>query len=140
MATTIPQQTPAHFPEIDDDGISDDTESIASNESDDGQEHPAEKIIAELHSKNGTWWYLVKWQDCPVIRSSWEFHISPETCPQLFADWEAEKKRQERGESKPLDLIAFTTAVVRVEEAERHKRTLRRLKRKVGRILSIVDT
>jgi hypothetical protein len=140
MATTNPPQTQAHFPEIDDDGFSDDTESIASNESDDGEEHPPEKIIAELHSRNGTWWYLVKWQNCPVLRSSWEFQITPETCPQLFADWEVEKQKQARGESKPLDLIAFTTAVVQVEEAERHRRTLRRLKRKVRRVLSIVDT
>jgi hypothetical protein len=139
MAVAIPPRTPAHFPEIDDDGFSDDAESLASNETDDGQRHPPEKILAELHSTNGFWYYLVKWKGCPVIRSSWEIRINPRTFPPLFADWEAEKQKQERGESKPLDLIAFTTAVVQVEEAERHRRTLRRLKRKINRVLQIID-
>jgi hypothetical protein len=139
MAATYPPQNYAHYLELISDGDSDDAESLASNETDDGEVHVPEKIIAELQSKNGTCWYLVKWQDCPVLRSSWELQISSGDYPNIFADWEVEKQKQKSGESKPLDLVSFTQAVLQVEEAERQRRTLRRLKRKVHRVLSIVD-
>jgi hypothetical protein len=122
----------------DDEGIAD-ADSIASNETDDGVFHLPERILAELHSKNGFVWYLVKWRDCPVIRSSWEGDISWEKYPGIFDDWEVEKRRQERGESKPLDITAFNNAVLRVEVAERQRRILRRLKRRVNRVISIVS-
>jgi hypothetical protein len=140
MATADQPLPHAHFlPEIYDDTPSDDAESIASNETDDGQRHSPEKILTEDIWRDGAVWYLVKWKDCSILRSSWEGHLSPELYPQLFADWEAEKEKQQRGESKPLDLVAFDRAVEATEEAERRKRTLRRLKRHVRRILSIVD-
>lgn len=140
MATTDQPLPHAHvWPEIDNDTISDDAESIASNETDDGQFHFPEKILSENTGKDGTVWYLVKWKDCSILRSSWEGYISPELYPQIFADWEAEKQKQLRGESKPVDLAALDRAAEATEEAERRRRTLRRLKRHVRRILSIVD-
>jgi hypothetical protein len=138
--TTNPPQSPVHYLEVDSDGESEDAESLASNETDDGQEHAPEKIIAELKSDRGACcWYLVKWQDCPVIRSSWELYIPSDRHNQILADWEAEKRKQERGESTPLDLLSFSRAVLEVEEREKQKRTLRRLKRRAEHILSILD-
>jgi hypothetical protein len=138
MATTNPLQNDTYYPEDNSDEDFDDAESLASNETDDGEEHPPEKIIAELLGKNGFIWYLVKWQDCPVIRSSWEGHLNFENSPKILEDWAAEKKKQERGESKPLDITAFNKAVLDVEVAERQRRILRRLKRRVNRFISII--
>lgn len=118
---------------------SDSVESLASNNTDDGQEHAPEKILAELQSTlDGSRWYLVKWKDCPVLRSSWERYIPTEEGPSIFADWEVEKQRQEKGESTPLDINSFVQAVEDIEHAERLRRTLRRFKREVSRTISIL--
>lgn len=142
MATNGAQQTHYEPVDIDYHFFSDDDESIASNETDDGQLHPPEKVLAEQYGR--LWvstqkYYLVKWKDCSIVRSSWEDYTFLESRPQLLADWEAEKERQQRGDSKPLDLKSFNRLVAEVEEAERRRRTLRRLKRHVECVLSIVD-
>lgn len=116
----------------------DDNESLASLETDDGQDHPPEKILAQFTSKNGSVWYLVKWQDCSILRSSLEGEALFTNCPKIFEQWQIEKKNQAEGKSKPLDLAAFKKAVLDLETAERERRILRRLKRKVTRLLSIV--
>lgn len=118
----------------------DDEESIASLETDDGQEHPPEKILAELVSNNGFTWYLVKWKDCPALRSSWEGLDLFQHHPWMLDNWLIEKQKQAEGKSKPLDIEAFNKAVLDVEVAERQRRTLRRLKRRVNRVLSIIAT
>jgi hypothetical protein len=135
MATTAP---PAQ--DYSDHSDFDDRESLASIETDDGQDHPPEKIIAEVTSnQNGFTWYLVQWKDCPVIRSSWEGGETFNSCKWLLEDWAKEKEKQERGESTPLDIAAFNKKVLEVELAERQRRVLRRLKRSVHRVLSIVS-
>jgi len=53
-----------------------DTDSIDSIDTDDGEYHLPEKIIAEVtrtttYSSAQTW-YLIKWEDCSLLRSSWE--------------------------------------------------------------------
>jgi hypothetical protein len=116
---------------------SDDTESLASIDTDDGQDHPPEKILA-AQSHNGFTWYLVKWQDCPIIRSSWEGISALTDFAFLFEEWEIEKTKQRNGISKPLDIVSFNTAVLEVELLERQRRNLRRLKRVVRRAISIV--
>jgi hypothetical protein len=125
--------------EYDEDEDFDDRESLASLETDDGEEHSPEKIIAEVTSKNGFIWYLVKWQDCPVLRSSWESRDSFANHPWMLEDWLVEKQKQEEGKSTPLDVAAFNKAVLEVELAERQRRILRRFKRSVSRVLSIVS-
>ena len=117
----------------------DDRESLASIETDDGEDHPPEKVLAEITSNNGFTWYLVKWTDCAVIRSSWEGKGTFDNWKSLLEDWEEEKERQERGESQPLDVAAFNKKVLEVELAERQRRILRRLRRSVNRVLSIVS-
>ena len=120
--------------------LQDDDESLASLETDDGVEHDPEKVLAELTAKNGNIWFLVKWQDCPVLRSSWEGKESLDSCPWIWDAWLIEKQRQAEGKSKPLDIGAFNKAVLDLEVAESQRRTLRRLKRKINRVLSIVKS
>jgi len=138
MATTNPLQNAANYLDDDIEEYSDDAESLASIETDDGEEHLPEKIIAEWQGRHGFIWYLVKWQDCPILRSSWESDTSFDNFSKLLEDWEVEKKKQDRGESKPLDIAAFNKAVLEIEAAERQRRILRRLKRKIKRVISIV--
>lgn len=113
----------------------DDDVSLAT---DDGQEHPPEKILAEYPGKLGFIWYLVKWKDCPVLRSSWEAESIFRYKYWLYTDWTEEKNRQRKGESKAFDIEEFNTRVLEVEEKERQKRRLRRLKRKIERVVEIV--
>ncbi|KUJ11127.1 uncharacterized protein LY89DRAFT_758900 [Mollisia scopiformis] len=120
------------------DDLEDDTESLASLETDDGQDHPPEKVLAQTTSKNGFTWFLVKWRDCPVLRSSWEGESLFIRCPEIYESWKVERKRQAEGKSQPLEIEAFNKAVKKLETAERQRRLLRRLKRKVNRVLSIV--
>ena len=120
--------------------LGDDNESLASLETDDGEDHPPEKIIAEITVKNGNKWYLVKWKDCPVLRSSWEGGELFDDCPKVWDAWLVEKQQQAEGKSKPLDVAAFNKAVLNLEVAESQRRTLRRLRRKVKRVLSSFET
>ncbi|KAE8444674.1 hypothetical protein EG329_014331 [Mollisiaceae sp. DMI_Dod_QoI] len=138
MALNNQQSTQYWEADDSDADFEDDNESLASLETDDGEDHPPEKILAQLTSKNGFVWYLVKWRDCPVLRSSWEGEGLFTSCPEIFEQWQIERKRQAEGKSKPLDIAAFNGAVLELETAERQRRILRRLKRKVNRVLSIV--
>lgn len=139
MATTNPQQYLEYF---EDEPLEDssDAESIASLETDDGQDHPPERILAQVVGKNNIIWYLVKWQDCPVLRSSWEGRDLFFSCPGVFDTWLIEQQRQVDGLSKPLDLKAYHQAVADAEIAAQRRRVLRRLKRRLSRVLSIVAT
>lgn len=141
MASTIPPPAFVEYLEDESDvDLEEDNESLASLETDDGQDHPPEKILAQYTSKTGFGiWYLVKWQDCPVLRSSWEGRELFNDCPWVLDTWQIELQNQAEGKSKPLDIHSFNRAVLAVEVAERQRRTLRRLKRKVNRVLSIVS-
>ncbi|KAG0647961.1 Nucleotide exchange factor SIL1 [Hyphodiscus hymeniophilus] len=123
--STHPTQDPNYL----DDSDFDDRDSLASIETDDGEDHPPEKILTEITSKNGFTWYLIQWKDCPVIRSSWEGKEAFDTYKWLLEDWDKEKENQARGESTPLDVAAFNKKVLEVELAERQRRVLRRLRR-----------
>lgn len=140
MGTNITQENLQFLDDQSDTDLDDDEESIASLETDDGVDHAPEKILAQITSKNGFNWYLVKWESCPVLRSSWEGQELFANYPWIVAAWQVEKQKQLEGKSKPLDIAAFEKAVLNVELAERQRRVLRRLKRKVNRVLSIVTT
>ena len=135
MATTNETQT---FDDLDDlDGS--DSESLNSLLTDDGQDHPPEKILARAEPS----WYLVKWKDCSVLRSSWEgvgtiWNFVENGHPALWDDWHQEVERQEKGLSKPFDIQAFDAAVEEIEKLERQRRVLRRLKKKINRVLYIL--
>jgi hypothetical protein len=133
MATNTPPEDYSDHSDFDD------RESLASIETDDGQDHPPEKILAEITPRGGFTWYLVQWKDCPIIRSSWEGRETFENFTWLLEDWAKEKEKQERGESTPLDIAAFNKKVLEVELAERQRRFLRRLRRRVNRVLSIIS-
>jgi hypothetical protein len=117
---------------------SDSDESLASLESD-SEEHPPEKILFEIEARNQHIWYLVKWKDCPLLRSSWEGKDCFEQYPGILEDWVIEKERQKERKSQPFDLDAFKKACSDQEAAERQRRVLRRLRRKANRILSIIS-
>ena len=53
-------------------GEDSDTESIFSIITDDGEDHLPERILAEYTRIGSLTWYLVKWKNCPLLRSSWE--------------------------------------------------------------------
>jgi len=116
---------------------SDSDESLASLESD-SEEHPPEKILFEIVERNQHVWYLVKWEDCPLLRSGWEGKDCFEQHPGILEEWLIEKERQKEGKSQPFDLDAFEKACRHQEAAERQRRVLRRLRRKANRILSII--
>lgn len=126
-----------------------DGESVASLETDDGQDHKPERILAQqdlkLNYKKGDTtstcaWYLVQWEDCPILRSSWESGDLFTEYPWLLDNWIIEKQKQAEGKTKELDIKAFERAVLDLEIAERKRRILRRFKRKLTRILAIVDS
>jgi hypothetical protein len=123
-----------------------DGESVASLETDDGQDHKPEKILAQQDLKfnrpNDAFctWYLVKWEDCPVIRSSWETGDLFSKYPHLLQDWTLEKELQAKGKTKALDIKAFELAVLELEVAERKRRILRRFRKRLTRMISIVDS
>jgi hypothetical protein len=137
MAATPPHQL-AQYLEDDSFDETSDTESLASLETDDGEDHTPERILAQFQRPNDRVWYLIKWQDCPVIRSSWESKEIIASCPWLLDAWFIEKQRQAEGSSKPLDIHAFNKAVFDAEVAAQQRRVLRRLKRRFNRVLSIV--
>ncbi|KAG9245971.1 hypothetical protein BJ878DRAFT_418049, partial [Calycina marina] len=124
-----------------------DTESTVSLATDDGEDHLPESIAAEVTRHGTTYtqtWYLVKWKDCPLIRSSWEsistIQRYPEVASQILQTWQEEKTLQASGKSKPLDIEAFLQAVDDFEAAERERHKLQRFKSKIQRVLSIVNS
>lgn len=111
-------------------------ESLASLETDDGEDHPPEKIIADETDQTGQVWYLVKWKDCNILRSSWEGSNFCTNHPKVFKKWLVEKERILRGDIKALDLKQFKERVSELENQERQRRRLRRFKR---RMQSLID-
>ncbi|TAQ83349.1 hypothetical protein B7494_g8327 [Chlorociboria aeruginascens] len=85
-------------------------ESDDSLEEDLDFEYPPEKIIAEF-TKNKQTWYLVKWEGCPVLRSSWEGIEIFNGYEGLLREWEVEKQKQKEGKSTPLDIPTFNKEV-----------------------------
>jgi len=58
--------------------------------------------------------------------------------PEIIETWEEDKKRQVEGKSKTLNLEAFLEAVEDLENAQRERRKLRRLKYKINSVLSAI--
>jgi hypothetical protein len=131
MAAAIQNQDYDYF-EVDDD-----TDSQASTESED-VEYPVERIIAEFTGKNGHVWFLVKWLNCPLVRSSWECGAIFFDIPWVLDEWKIEKQKQAEGKSQPLDILAFNKAVLEVDIAERQRRRLRSFRKQAQSILKAV--
>lgn len=121
------------------DSESDDTDSTTSFEISEILEIPPEKILTEQADRKGQTWCLVKWENCSILRSSWERTDAFSESSRLVEAWRLEKERQKAGESQPFDVEAFYTAVKRLQEAKRERIRLGRLKRKIQRVLSIVS-
>lgn len=140
MTTNNPADQLLHIDALDLNSEAEDStsaESLASLESD-SEERPPEKILTEIVGKNNHIWYLVKWKDCPLLRSSWEGEACFENYPWILDQWLVDKQSQIEGRIQPFDLQAFDKACKDLDLAERQRRNLRRLRRKAKRILSIL--
>ncbi|RDW60189.1 hypothetical protein BP5796_11795 [Coleophoma crateriformis] len=140
MATnnTLQTQSVDWLDEEDDLQDVEDTESLASAE-EDQQDRAPEAVLSEFVGKNDHTWYLIKWQDSPLLWSSWECGTIFDGRPALLEQWKEEKQKQLEGKSKPLDVKAFNEAVAHVETAERQRRILRRLRRRIKNVLNVID-
>lgn len=119
--------------------VDDDSDSDTSLELED-IEHPIERILAEFTGRNNHVWYLVKWKDCPVVRSSWECVVIFADTQHILKEWQLEKQRQREGKSKPFDITAFNKAVLDVEITERQRRRLRHLRKAAEKSLAAIES
>lgn len=127
------------IPDFDYFEVDDDSDSQNSTESEDVDVgYPVERIIAEFVGKNGHVWFLVKWQNCPLVRSSWECGAIFFNIPWVLDEWKVEKQKQAEGKSQPLDIAAFNKAVLDVEVAERQRRRLRSFRKQAQSILNAI--
>lgn len=134
MVTTNPQQAPAQL-----DTTDYDARSLYSLDTDDGQDHLPEKILTEYIHDNGNIWYLIKWDDCEILRSSWEGRDIVEKYPYLSEAYRIVKDKEKSGQVQPFNISAFNNALFWLEESERQKRVMRRLKHKIQRVLAVVS-
>lgn len=107
-----------------------DLESTEESEVDEGKDYVVECILAEDEDVEGKMFYLLKWEDYPYLRSTWEpaENIKGQS---TFDEWEAQKERIEKGLAKPFDVDKFKEELDQEEEAKalRHKRRERKRKR-----------
>jgi hypothetical protein len=124
---------------------SEDAESIASLASSNAEERSIERVLAETNhdcrskDPDSHRFYLIKWTNSSVLRSSWEHVSFLKDRPDIVEEWEAEKKRQAEGKSPAFDYEEFNRRVDEQECRERARRRLRRFKRHMQHILSIVE-
>lgn len=120
-----------------------DAESLASLENEEENQSAfvtePEKILAEHHSYRHTW-YLVKWENCPLVQSSWEIdtNLTKSEYKNLLDAWREEKVLQNQGQKDPFDLQAFTRLVDDTKKLEQGRRNLRRWKRQVKGIIAAI--
>lgn len=118
-----------------------DDDSVASNDTDDGKDHLPEKILDQQVPRKDflkQTWYLIQWQDCPILRSSWETGDLLKIHPHLLEDWKIEQEKRAEGTSK-FDSSAFQAAIVKLEKTERRRRKLRSFKKDISRVLAIAE-
>lgn len=87
-----------------------------------------EKILAERPATADGPPLLVKWKNVPAVRATWEHCWVLTSNTEINAAWEREKQKQEAGLSRPFDLKAFVTHLNAIDQAEKQRRNLRRLK------------
>jgi hypothetical protein len=107
-----------------------DLESTEASEADEGKDYVVECILAEDKDVEGKMFYLLKWEDYPLLRSTWEpaENIKDQS---TFDEWESQKERIEKGLAKPFDVVRFREELDEEEEAKvlRQKRRERKRKR-----------
>lgn len=88
-----------------------------------------EGIWAERNN-DGVMEYLVKWENYPEVRNTWETHESFQDAEdKTFQDWEDQKMRISRGYIKPFDVEAFEGRWLAWQKATQKRKMLRRNKR-----------
>lgn len=103
--------------------------SLASTaESDQQEEYEVETILTELEFDDGVK-YLVKWENYPIERSTWEPRES--FCDeQTLIDWRRKKQAIAEGKLEEFDLAAWEDRVEALEIAREERKRRRREKRK----------
>lgn len=79
--------------------------------------YPVETILIERTGSNGRKEYLVKWDDYPLHRSTWEPEENLNTA--ILKGWEGKKTRIEQGLEQAFDLNGFNRMLA--ERSRRHK-------------------
>ncbi|KAI9762995.1 MAG: hypothetical protein M4579_000058 [Chaenotheca gracillima] len=111
---------------------SDDEDSISLTStapSEEREEYPLEEVLAESTTAEDVPLYLVKWQDYPISRSTWE-PVRSFVDGTTLKEWEEKKQRIENGEEEPFDLDAFDAELEALEQETNDRKTRRAAKRK----------
>ena len=108
--------------------LDDDSISLNSTiESEPQDEYPLDRILAERKA-NGTIEYLVKWQDYPDERCTWEAEENFRN-DRTIPEWDLHKLRIQRGLEKPYDVDALEARVKAWLNATEERKSRRRVKR-----------
>lgn len=96
--------------------------------------------------------FLVKWKNCSVLRSSWEWenlqnaysdnpdlHYFLKMSHPIRMEWEARKERQARGEEERFDVVKWKANVEEDDGLRQRRRVLRRWKRRLQGIQRVLE-
>ncbi|KAL8834653.1 MAG: hypothetical protein Q9170_003655 [Blastenia crenularia] len=117
----------------------DDTISLTSTVASEQQsEYTLEAVLAEIVDVDGITWYLVKWENYPDLRCTWEVeeHFQHE---QTLIDWTEQKMQISRGLVEPFDVTDWEKRTDEFKAATIKRKALRR-KKKNALSLAAADT
>ncbi|KAI9680332.1 MAG: hypothetical protein M1829_001218 [Trizodia sp. TS-e1964] len=127
---------PSSFTELSDES-DDDSVSLNSTElSEVQEEYPVERILAE-RTNGSKQAYLVKWENYPINRSTWE-PIESFTNPGILDQWKESKLLQAHGLENAFDVDAFEQSLLRLARSTARRKARRKVKRE--RLGTIVDS
>ncbi|KAH0542608.1 hypothetical protein FGG08_003016 [Glutinoglossum americanum] len=113
-----------------DTGSDSDTISITSTApSEQKDEYPVEAILAETVGDGRHPLYLVKWENYPITRATWEPASSFDDDSTLL-DWKAKKDRQDKGFEPSFSIDEFQARIKEVENERARRKARRKAKRK----------
>ena len=108
-----------------------DEDSISLNstlESEPQEEYPLDRILAERNN-NGVTEYLVKWQNYPDERCTWEAQTNFRN-DSTIPEWDHHKLRIKRGLEEPYNVAALEARVEAWLDATKKRKARRRAKRR----------
>lgn len=126
----------------DDDNIS--VSSTIDSEHDPDEEFVVDAVLAERPhedpTQEGAMQYLIKWENYPLHRSSWEGRDNLSS--ELYHQWQEQRELEVRGKHIPFDVRVFESARADIERAREGRHMLRNAKRQrlnlplTGRLLT----
>lgn len=121
------------------------SQSLAELQEDADTDEPfaVERILAE-RQRQGQVEYLIKWENFPLLRSTWEFQealVGIGLISKSLIDlWKIEKFQQKQGTKAPFDVDAFHRALKEIQELEKGRRNLRRWKRQLKGVVQAINS